>query len=262
MGTIVLSKSSQWLFKMSHKIPVSATAPLYARFSRRLRGMFIDWVISVIVAFGALFLAIAIGNDNFSRALGFLIVGAFLLYEPVLVSYAGGTVGHYFANLKIVDDHSRGNVSFLKAAARAVIKFLLGWYSFIVILATRRNQAVHDLLTRSTVQIRDPEKASPHQYITERTNSQGANMPSHWRRMAVICAYLLLVFFVLLSGLVAMLMMGFVSPRCLNGRICSKGEQILSTMISITWLVVMAMTIGMGWRGRLFGARKKSNPSD
>jgi hypothetical protein len=80
--------------------------------------------------------------------------------------------------------------------------------------------------------------------------------------MAVICAYLLLVFFVLLSGLVAMLMMGFVSPRCLNGRICSKGEQILSTMISITWLVVMAMTIGMGWRGRLFGARKKSNPSD
>ena len=182
---------------MKYEISASATVPLYARFSRRLRAIFVDWVFAIAVAFGGLFIAIAIGSDSFSRVLGFVIVGAFLLYEPVLVSYTGGTLGHYFSNLKVVDDHSQGNISFLKAVARVATKFLFGWYSFIVILATRRNQAVHDLLTRSTVQIRDPANASPHQYITERADSQSADMPSRWRRIAVICVYLLLELVVL-----------------------------------------------------------------
>src|SRR5258707_4886272 len=129
------------------------SAPRYARFSRRLRGIVVDWIIAMTVMFGAVLLAVTIGSDNFSRALGIPVLLALLLYEPVLVSFTGGTLRHYFTNLRVVRDRNGRNVSFLKGWAPVVIKGLLGWYSFLVIEATRRNQAVHDLLNRSTLQI-------------------------------------------------------------------------------------------------------------
>lgn len=145
----------------------AAHVPRYARFSRRLRGIMLDWVITLSVVMGALLIAASARNDDVSRALGILVVTAVLLYEPVLVSFTGGTVGHHLTNLRVVDDRG-GNVSFLKACARMVVKDLLGWCSFVILMATSRNQAIHDLVTRSTVQIRDLAKALPGQYITER----------------------------------------------------------------------------------------------
>jgi uncharacterized RDD family membrane protein YckC len=244
---------------MSPEAEVSPTpAPRYARFSRRVRGMMLDWVIALIVIFGAVLVATTVGNNNVSRPLGILVVIALLLYEPVLVSFTGGTLGHYFSNLRVVDEHSGGNVSFLKACARVVIKGVLGLYSFVVMTATRRNQAVHDLLTRSTVQIRDPARASPHQYITERTELSDSNMPSRWRRLAVICCYLLLIFAIYIGVLAGVMAMGGLSRRCLDNNYCSTGERIVSIAVPLLLLVASALCIGLGWRGKLFGARKTS----
>jgi uncharacterized RDD family membrane protein YckC len=183
--------------------------------------------------------------------LGILVVVMMLLYEPVLVSVTGGTLGHYFTNLRVVDDRSGGNVSFLKACARVVIKGLLGWYSFVVLAATRRNQAIHDMLTRSTVQIRDPAKALPGQYVTERSEPAPANMPPRWRRIAVICVYLVLLFI-----LVAAIGLTFLSPGCFNRSVCSAGERVFDLATNIILLVMMAFIVALGWKGKLFGARK------
>ncbi len=234
------------------------SAPRYARFSRRLRGIVVDWIIAMIVMFGAVLLAVTIGSDNFSRALGIPVLLALLLYEPVLVSFTGGTLGHYFTNLRVVDDRNGGNVSFLKACARVVIKGLLGWYSFVVMMATRRNQAVHDLLTRSTVQIRDPARASPHQYITERTEFAHSGMPSRWRRLVVICCYLLLIFAAYIGVLAGVVAVGGLSSRCANNDVCSAGEGFLSLGVALMLLALSAVCIGLGWRGKLIGARKTS----
>jgi hypothetical protein len=70
-------------------------------------------------------LAVTVGSDNFSRVLGVLVIAALVLYEPILVSRIGGTLGHYFNNLRVVDEGDGGNISFLKACARVVIKGLL-----------------------------------------------------------------------------------------------------------------------------------------
>ena len=234
-------------------IPLSSP-PRYARFSRRLRGIVLDWVIALTVIFGAIWIAITIGNDTFSRALGIAVVIALLLYEPVLVSITGGTLGHYFTNLRVVDDR---NVSFLKACFRTLIKGLLGWYSFVVLAATRRNQAIHDLLTRSTVQIRDPAKASSGQYITERSELTSADLPSRVRRAAVICVYLLLMFAgyaIILGDLIAA---GIISARCTDKvYYCSTAERITSLSSPLVFLAIMALVIALGWKGRLFGARR------
>lgn len=236
-------------------MPISSP-PRYARFSRRLRGMLLDWIIALIVIFGTVLVASTVGSDNFSRTLGFLALIALLLYEPVLVSLTGGTLGHFFSNLRVVDDGNGGNVSFAKACARVVIKGLLGWYSFVILAATRRNQAVHDLLTRSTVQIRDPTKALPGQYIAERSASMAANVPSRGRRVAVICIYLALAFVAFVAILGGMMSVGLMSARCLDNNFCSAGERIISLAASLTLLAATALVVTLGWKGRLFGARK------
>ena len=232
-------------------------APLYARFYRRFRGIVVDWIIVMAVTFGAIFVAIRIGNDNFFRVVGFLVVVALLLYEPVLVSFTGGTFGHYCSNLRVVDERSGGNVSFLKACARVIIKGVLGWYSFVVLAATRRNQAIHDLATRSTVQIRDPARAHPGQYITERAEVAAFGMPSRLRRAAIICAYLLLLVIALGIVVNGIVMAGVLSDRCLNNDYCSGGERISVLVTGVTLLAMTAAVIALGWKGRLIGARKQ-----
>jgi uncharacterized RDD family membrane protein YckC len=228
-------------------------APRYARFSRRLRAMLLDWIITLVVIFGAVLLAATVSNDNISRGLGVAVVVTLLLYEPILVSFTGGTLGHYFTNLRVVDARNGGNISFPKACARVAIKGLLGLYSFVTLAATRRNHAVHDLLTRSTVQIRDPAKASPGQYMTERAEPADANMPSGLRRVVAIFVYLLLMFVV-----DAIITAGSLSPACIDSNFCSAGERIVSFVAGIMLLVLAALTIALGWKGKLFGARKTS----
>jgi uncharacterized RDD family membrane protein YckC len=230
-------------------------APRYARFSRRFRAMLVDWIITLIVMFGALLLATAVRNDNFSRLLGILVVVALVLYEPILVSRMGGTLGHYFTNLRVVDDRGGGNIGFARACARVVIKGVLGLYSFVILAATRRNQAVHDLLTQSTVQIRDPAKALPGQYIAERTELAATGLPSRSRRIAVTCGYLLLMaiaYFFITGGIVAS---GAISNACIDRNFCSGGERILSLIFGAGLLGLCAVCIALGWRGRLVGAR-------
>ena len=239
---------------MSPDAEVSLTpAPRYARFSRRLRGMMLDWVITLIVIFGAVLAAATVGSDNFSRALGILVVIALLLYEPVLVSFTGGTLGHYLTNLRVVDERGGGNISFLKACARVVIKGLLGLYSFVILAVTRRNQAIQDLLTRSTVQIRDPAKALRGQYITERSAPTNPNMPSALRRIVVICAYLLPM--LILDGIITV---GVLSPRCINNNFCSASEHVVSLAAALALLAMTALIIALGWKGKLVGARRAS----
>ena len=229
--------------------------PRYARFSRRVRGIVVDWIIAMAVIFGAVLAAVTVESNGFSRLLGIAVVIALLLYEPLLVSFTGGTLGHYFTNLRVVDERG-GNVSFIKACARAVIKGLLGWYSFVILAATRRNQAIHDLLTRSTVQIRDPAKALPGQYITERAEPETANMPSRWRRVAVICTYLVLSFVVYVIILAGMIEIRALSPGCVNNDYCSGGERVMIRGEALALLAMSALVIALGWKGRPFGARK------
>lgn len=241
---------------MSSDADASASLPLYARFSRRVRAILVDWIIAMIVIFGALSLAVMVQSDNFSRSLGFSVIAALLLYEPVLVSLTGGTLGHYLTNLRVVDNRSGGNVSFLKACARLVIKSVLGLYSFVILAATRRNQAVHDLLTRSTVQIRDLARALPGQYVTERRELAAADMPSRWRRVAVTCVFLVLTFVLLAVAMATMIAAGILSKACVDNNHCSAGQKIISLAAGLAWLAAMAFVIVLGWRGKLFGARR------
>jgi hypothetical protein len=52
----------------------STSQPGYARFMPRLRALYIDAIIVMVVAFGVLFVAVTLRSDNIARVLGFTIV--------------------------------------------------------------------------------------------------------------------------------------------------------------------------------------------
>ncbi|CAN5444651.1 hypothetical protein BH11PSE4_BH11PSE4_35760 [soil metagenome] len=242
----------------------ASTPPRYARFGRRLRGIFIDWVITLAVIVAALLLATSVRSDSFSRVLGLAVVAVLLLYEPLLVWRFGGTVGHFLSNLRVVDDRSGGNVSFPKAVARLLIKGALGRYSFLMITATRRNQALHDVVTRSTVQIREASKAASHHYISERPALDATRMPSGWRRLLVIVLYGVLIAVVEILLVAIVTVSGLLSSACLDRNVCAAGEALGSLLLNAMLLLslpAMAIVIGLGWRGRLVGARRKTSLS-
>ena len=57
-------------------LDVAASVPLYARFSRRFRGIVIDWAIAMAVLFGALMLALGIAG-------GLLIVRTLFIMQQI-----------------------------------------------------------------------------------------------------------------------------------------------------------------------------------
>jgi uncharacterized RDD family membrane protein YckC len=94
--------------------------PAYARFWPRVRALYIDVIVLTVVMAAALVIAVSLKMDSVARLLGFTVAAFWLLYEPLLVSFAGGTIGHRRTNLRIVDNRTHGNVSFLKAVARVI----------------------------------------------------------------------------------------------------------------------------------------------
>ena len=213
----------------------------YGRFPRRLRAFVIDMIIIVLLLLSTLFVVISTNSDQVGRIVGFTLIAVGLLYEPLLVSLTGSTVGHYLTNLRVVDDQTHGNVGFLKAVVRLLIKTVLGIYSFITMAMTSRHQAVHDLLTRSTVQIRDRSKWVPDEYVVERAELSSPTMPSRIRRTVIILVYLFAAFVIYVLIFALLTTNGF-SERAIMP-------------VALAWLVVSVLLIIQGWRGRLYGCR-------
>jgi uncharacterized RDD family membrane protein YckC len=241
---------------MSDRTETVAVEPAYGRFSRRLKAFVIDWMIMILLLVAALFVAVSIHSDQVGRILGFTFIAVWLLYEPILVSLTGSTIGHYRTNLRVVDNRTHGNVSFMKAIARVIIKGALGLYSFVTMATTSRHQAVHDLLTQSTVQIRDRSKAKSQDYLTARTELLSPAMPSLVRRLSVVTAYIVAVYVVGAVVVLAMLPTGLVSARCIaREQWCSTGEHYLKLGIGLCVFGMAVFCVIQGWRGRLFGCR-------
>lgn len=229
--------------------------PAYARFWPRVRALYIDSIILLLAMVAGLVIATSIKADGVARVVGFAVAGFWLLYEPIMVAFWGGTIGHLRTNLRVVDERTHGNVSFLKALARAVIKALLGLPSFVTMLITRRSQAIHDLLTGSTVQVRDQSRAAPSLYVRERTELAGSTMPSARRRAVFVLGYVLAVTAVccLLVGVLADTRL--ISAACVDQDECTSRDDLILYSVIIGWLVAFLVVLVLGWRGRLYGCR-------
>jgi uncharacterized RDD family membrane protein YckC len=134
----------------------------YARASVRVRAALTDSVLfgvsllTLLLLFEALHLASTIAMPLF-----FAWVAAFVVYEPLLVSWRGATVGHLAYNLRVLDRRTGRPPTLPKAIARTFIKSLLGLVSFVAMSLTRRHQALHDLATGTVVEMADLSRLNP-----------------------------------------------------------------------------------------------------
>lgn len=208
--------------------PLSAA---YARFPRRLLALVADGGVLAGAFVLLTILAASTGADTMVRGTLVVLLLVFLLYDPVLVTVAGGTLGHRWANLRVVADETGGNLPFGRAVVRALVKGILGLPSFLLMAVTSRHQALHDVASRSTVQVRDLARASAYHYAPERPHEPEPLGVSRLRRVLVILAYCFGIYIVL-----ALVPAPFVSDACLVSDACSPTENLVFTLFGAAWL--------------------------
>ena len=134
----------------------------YARASVRIRAALTDSVLfgvsllTLLLLFEAFHPPSAVAMPAF-----YAWVAAVLLYEPVLVSWRGATVGHVLYNLIVLDGRTGRPPTLPRAIVRTFLKNLLGLVSFVVMSLTRKHQALHDLATGTVVEAADVSRAHP-----------------------------------------------------------------------------------------------------
>lgn len=230
---------------------------LYARFPRRFWALTIDSLIYTGVAIVIVVLAVALRPPQALRLTLFGLLVAFILfYEPVLVSVYGATIGHRAANLQVLAVTPSGRLPLWQAFLRSVLKLLTGIAAFVVMPLTERNQAIHDLPFGSTVVLRDPNKALPHEFIRQRPAAPPNILPSRLRRFIVVIAYALGYWFV-----VGVLLVLLQSRDCIAGGGCTATDKAAELIISVGWLAGTLLLIVLGTQGRLIGARRRLKPA-
>src|SRR5262245_18246076 len=130
---------------------------LYARIWPRMKAILVD---GFVLAAAFLVAALVGANLPGSGGVAFVVWFAFwVLYDPVMVSRTGGTIGHHVQNLRVVSDRTGGPPSLLAAFIRNVVKGLLGFVSLLAMAGSSRQKAIHDLIAGTTVQARDAQVA-------------------------------------------------------------------------------------------------------
>ncbi|CAH8283666.1 putative RDD family membrane protein YckC [Mariniflexile fucanivorans] len=123
----------------------------YAQLSTRIKAAFVDSVVLITLMYSASeILNLFDTVPNYIRIVIFTFL--FLLYEPILVSIYGATIGHFFNDIVVKSEKDETqNIIFPKAILRYILKFLLGWISFLTISGNEKKQAIHDLAAKSIV---------------------------------------------------------------------------------------------------------------
>jgi uncharacterized RDD family membrane protein YckC len=86
------------------------------------------------------------GDNNESDALfrAIVFVAIWGVYEPVSQTL-GCTLGNYLMKIRVRKNSNEDQkINLIQAYARFVVKFLLGWLSFLTIGLNEKRRAIHD----------------------------------------------------------------------------------------------------------------------
>jgi uncharacterized RDD family membrane protein YckC len=236
----------------------------YATFTSRLRAFVIDTVCLWVPFLALFFLGETTSGVPGTTLVTWLLMFAWLLlYDPVMVSRRGATVGHAVAHLRVVDARTGRPPSFGRAFARGLIKLMLGVLSFFTMELTRRHQAVHDMVTHTTVQVAESEELV--EFHADQAEDPDVVLPSRLRRLVVIAAYLVVLYCVFVAYVVLLDATGCIRRAAIEGalstRNCNPGREALIEVTTWVWLALSVTMIIAGWKGLLLGARRSKRVS-
>lgn len=225
----------------------------YPRLVRRLRGVFIDGLVVPIAAMGTLVALSYAGVEStwIRVACPLLVV---LLLEPVAVSVTGGSIGHHLTGLRVRKEHVDERINVLAATVRFVVKAVFGLPAFFVAFVTRKRQGLHDLAAKSLIVHKSSASLPAYEVVPARTpEDEHAAYASVWRRLLVILLYWVLLYLGIGTVLVASM-----SGLCAQSpNLCSPAQQAVSVIGLVILLCAFVVTAVLGWRGRLYGCRRR-----
>jgi len=123
----------------------------YPGVSLRVKAVVTDSIVLLILIIAATYLLESFENTpDYARAIAFLFI--FLLYDPLLTSTIGGTIGHQFFGIRVKRaKNEKQNILFPLALIRFIAKASLGIISFITVMSNKKGKAIHDMLIGSVV---------------------------------------------------------------------------------------------------------------
>ncbi|WP_396601265.1 RDD family protein [Algibacter sp. R77976] len=123
----------------------------YASIISRVKALVIDSIILILLMYSATEIFGLFDNiPNYLRIGVFVFL--FLLYEPILVSVFGATIGHFFNDIEVKrESNENKNLNLPFAIARFITKLFLGWISLLTVNSTKKKQAIHDYVGQSVV---------------------------------------------------------------------------------------------------------------
>lgn len=122
----------------------------YASLLDRAKAVFIDAIIIITAMYAATEIFEAVGEvPIYVKIITFVFL--FVIYDPLCISLWGATLGHSYADIKVVKEKGKGNIHFFIAVVRYGVKFALGWLSFFTITMGENKKAVHDYIAETVV---------------------------------------------------------------------------------------------------------------
>lgn len=221
----------------------------YGSFPRRLRAAVVDGAVLLIILLLTL-IGVEVTGSSAAFILGIAVIA---LYDPVLVSTRGQTVGHRLMGLSVAEESHDARINFPRALARSVLKTVLGIPSFLLMAVTRRHQAIHDRVTKSVVVRSSRVGHAPADFHSERSDSQLLANVSVPRRIVAIVLYSVIGFLV-----AALAYVPLTSEACLVYDDCSVRDDLVNVVLGVIWLMALGTIMILGWRGRLPGARSQN----
>lgn len=124
---------------------------LYGTLGDRVRALIFDMV--VIAGLGVATALILDGFENvpdYVRGLIFILI--FFLYDPVMISSFGGTIGHLSKDIRVRRESDNTKKILLPVAiVRFAVKLLLGTISLLTVTGNIKGKAIHDSVAGSVV---------------------------------------------------------------------------------------------------------------
>lgn len=121
----------------------------YPLLLKRYQSLFIDF----LLLFTIMIITMVVIGESEIRQTVMLSMGALflLVYEPLLTVYSA-TVGQRMMGIRVRDvNNPAKRIGLLRAYIRLVVKWYLGWLSFITINFNPQHRAIHDMASASVV---------------------------------------------------------------------------------------------------------------
>ena len=123
---------------------------MYPELKDRVQSTFIDTILIIVLMFGVASLLDRFENPpDWIRIV--LFFGLFAIYEPVCTAL-GCTLGNYLTKIRVRQfGNPAKRINLLQAFVRYVLKFALGWISFLTMHSNKERRAIHDFAAGSVM---------------------------------------------------------------------------------------------------------------